>query len=155
MEQGVVVEVEPVGDGLEVAQDLLAGRVAPCRDVVEFLEHGEVDVGLDVAHHARVAIPVPGSAHATGLIDDPYALHTGVAQLDAGEEPRDPAADNDDVDFVDDWLALCHRREGVVAVVGETLVGAQVQDVGAAGDQPFVPFGEVFGADLLRVEGRA
>ena len=155
VEEGVVVEVEPVGDRLEVTQDLLTGRVAPCGDVVELLEHRQVDVGLDVAHHAGVAIPVPGSSHATGLIDDADALHTGLAELDAGEDSCDPAADDHDVDVVDDRVALGHRRERVVAVVGEMLVGAQVPDVGAPGNQPLVPFGEVLGADLLGVEGCA
>jgi hypothetical protein len=32
------------------------------------------------------------------------------------------------------------------------LVGAQVPDVGAPGDQPLVPFGEVLDSDLLGVE---
>ena len=70
MEQGTIGEVEPVGDRLEVVQDLIAERIPVGGDVVELLEHREVDVRLDVAHHARVAVPVPGSADAARLVED-------------------------------------------------------------------------------------
>ena len=54
-------------------------------------------------------------------------------------------------------FALDVRRERVVAVAGEVLVGPQVADVGTTGDQPLVALGEVLGADRLRIEirGRA
>ena len=64
VEQGVVHQVEPVGDRLEVAPDLLAEGVTPGGDVVELLEHRHVDVRLDVAHHPGVAVPVPGAPDA-------------------------------------------------------------------------------------------
>ena len=102
VEQGVVHEVEPVGDGLEVAQDLLAEGVAPGGDVVELLEHGQVDVRLDVAHHARVAVPVPGAPDAARLVDDADPLDAGLAEAGAGEDPGDPPAHDDDVDVVGD-----------------------------------------------------
>ena len=47
---------------LEVEPDLFAEGVALARHVAEFFEHGQIDVGLDVAHDARVAVPVPGAA---------------------------------------------------------------------------------------------
>ena len=44
VEQGVIHQVEPVGDPLEMAPDLLAERVAVGGDVVELLEHRDVAV---------------------------------------------------------------------------------------------------------------
>ena len=151
VEQGVGHQVEPVGDRLEVAADLLAEGVAPGGDVVELLEHREVDVRLDVAHHARVAVPVPGAPDPAGLVDDADPLDAGLAELGAGEDPGDPPAHDHDVDLVGDRVALDDRRERVVAVAGEVLVGPQVADVGAAGDQPLVALGQVLGADGLGV----
>ena len=90
VEQGVGHEVEPVGDRLEVAQDLLAERVAPGGDVIELLEHRHVDVRLDVAHHARVPVPVPGASDAARLVDDANSLDAGLAEVGAGEDPGDP-----------------------------------------------------------------
>ena len=153
VEQGVGHEAEPVGDGLEVVQDLLAEGVAPGGDVVELFEHRQVDVGLDVAHHARVPVPVPGASDAAGLVDDADPLDAGLAELGAGEDPGDPPAHDDDIDLVGDRVALDKRRERIVAVAGEMLVGPQVADVGAAGDQPLVSLGEIFGADGLGVVG--
>ena len=154
VEQGVVHEVEPVGDRLEVAPDLLAEGVAPGGDVVELLEHREVDVRLDVAHHARVAVPVPGAPDATRLVDDADPLDPGLAELGAGQDPGDPPAHDHDVDLVGDRVALDERGERVVAVAGEVLVGPQVADLGAAGDQPLVALGQVLGADGLGVVAR-
>ncbi len=65
--------------------------------------------------------------------------------------PAMPAAEDDDVDLVDDGITLGGRREGVVAVLGEVLVVAQVADVGPAGDQPLVALGQVLGPDGLGV----
>ena len=112
VEQGVVHEVEAVGERLEVVQDLLAEGVAPGGDVVELLEHRQVDVRLDVAHHARVAVPVPGAPDAARLVDDADPLDAGLAEVGAGQDPGDPPAHDHDVDVVGDRVALDDRREG-------------------------------------------
>ena len=57
-------EIESLRDRLDVLADLLALRVALLRDVLHLLEHRHVAVRLDVAHDARVAVPVPGAADA-------------------------------------------------------------------------------------------
>jgi hypothetical protein len=151
VEQGVSHQVVPAGDGLEVATDLLAEGVALGGDVVELLEHREVDGRLDIAHHARVAVPVPGASDTSGLVDDADPLHAGLAELGTGEDPGDPPAHDDHIDVVGHGLALDDRRERVVAVAGEVLVGAQVTDGGASGHQSLVALGQVPGADGLRV----
>jgi hypothetical protein len=151
VEQGVGREVEALGDGLEVLADLLAGGVAGGGDVVELLEHRQVDVGLDVAHHARVAVPVPGAADAPGLVDDADPLDAGLAQLGPGEHAGDAPADDDDVDLVGDGIARGDGGERVVAVAGEVLVARQVPDLGPAGHEALVALGQVLGPHDLRV----
>ena len=78
-------------------------------------------------------------------------LDAGLAQVGAGGHAGDAAAEDDDVDLVDDGITLGGRREGVVAVLGEVLVVAQVADVRPAGDQPLVALGQVLGPDGLGV----
>ena len=152
VEEGVGLELEALGDRLEVVPDLLAEGVTPGRDVVELLEHREVHVRLDVAHHARVPVPVPGSADATRLIDDADPLETGLAELGPGQDTGDPPTDDHDVNLVHDGVALDDRCERVITVVGEMLVGPQVADFGPTGDQAPVALGEVLGPDRLGVE---
>ena len=77
-----------------------------------------------------------------------------LRRLGAGQDPGDPPAHDHHVDLVGDRVALDERRERVVAVAGEVLVGPQVADVGPAGDQPLVPLGEVLGPDGLGVVAR-
>ena len=122
VEQTVGHEVEPVGNCLEVGQDLLAVGVAVRGDVIEFLEHRQVDVRLDVAHHAGVAVPVPGTTDSACLVDDADPLNAGLAEPSAGEDAGDPPADDHDIDVVDDRFALDERRERVRTVAGEVFV---------------------------------
>ena len=106
VEEGVVHQVVPVGDGLEMVADLLAEGVATGGNVIELLEHGEVDIRLDVAHHARIAVPVPGTPDAPGLVDDTDPLDAGLSEVGAGEHASDPTAHNYDVDVVGDRITL-------------------------------------------------
>ncbi len=152
LEQRVAGQIESLGDCLEVCSDLFAVRVAPGRDVAELLEHRHVDVGLDVAHHARVPVPVPRTPDPSGLVDDADPLDTGLAEIGAGEGPGDPTADDDHVDLVSDRSPLDVRRERVVPVLGEMRIAVQVAYVRPAFDQPLVPLGEILGVDRLRVE---
>ena len=134
---------------LEVVADLVAEGVAPGGDVVELLQHREVDVRLHVAHHPRVAVPVPGPPDAARLVDDADPLEAGLAELGAGKDPGDPPAHDHHVDVIGERVALDGRCERIVAVAGEVLVGLQIADTGTARDQPLVPLGEVLGTDRV------
>ena len=138
VEQGIGHEVEPVGDSFEVLQDLLAERVATGGDVVELLEHRHIDVRLDVAHHARVTVPVPGAAYTARLVDDADPFDARLAQAGSGEDPGDTPAHDHHIDVVGDRVAVHDRGEGIVTVAGETLVVAQVTDRRSTGHQPLV-----------------
>ena len=153
VEQGIGHEVESVSDCLQMLPNLFAERVAPGRDVVEFLQHRKVLVGLDVAHHARIAIPVPGATDATGGFDDPDPLDTGFAQVSAGEDTGVAAADDDHVGVVADRVPVCIRGEGVGAITGDEFVVGQVADGCAPGNETLVALGEVLGVYDLRIEG--
>ena len=109
VEQRVVFEAVARRDLLEVAEDLLAPGITPGRDVVELLEHRDVHVRLDVAHDARVLVPVPGASDAARLIDDADPLDARLAQVGARQDAGDPAPDDQDVDLVVDRVAFDPR----------------------------------------------
>ena len=151
VEQRVVDQVEVVGQSLEVEADLLAEGVTVRGHIAELFEHGQVDVGLDVAHHAGVAVPVPGAPDATGLVDDADLLDTGLAQVGPDGHAGDTAADDDHIDLLAHRRPVDDGRERVVAIAGEVLVVAEVPDVGPAGHQPAVALGQVLGPHGLGV----
>ena len=70
LEARVAVEIVLAADGAAVREDLGRARVLLARHVAELFEQRQVDVRLDVAHRARVAVPVPGAAEVAALLDD-------------------------------------------------------------------------------------
>jgi len=88
---------------------------------------------------------------AARLVDYADSLDAGLTEAGTGEDPGDPPAHDHNIDVAGDRVALDERCERVVTVAGEVLVGPQVADVGAAGDEPLVALGEVLGADGLGV----
>src|SRR5262249_27573624 len=62
LEAGVAVEIVLPPDRPAVRQDLRGASVFLRGHVLELLEERQINVRLDVAHRARVAIPVPGAA---------------------------------------------------------------------------------------------
>src|ERR1700733_3781813 len=129
VEEGVVRQAVPLGDPIEVTPDLVSRRVAACGDVVELLEHRHVDVRLDVTHDTGVAIPVPGSPDATGLVDDADALDSGLPEVGTDEDTGDAAPHDDDIDLVRHGVTLDGRGERVDAVPSEVLVRPEVADL--------------------------
>ena len=126
VEERIVHQAVLRRDRVEVPADLVPERVPRRRDVVHLLEHRHVDVGLDVAHHARVAVPVPGAPDAAGLVDQHDASEAGVAQLGPDDHTRHPGTDDGDVDLGGDGIALDERCVRIAGVGREPLVGLQV-----------------------------
>ena len=67
--QASSVEAVVLADRPAVGEDLRRPDVLLRRHVAELLEQRQVDVRLDVAHRARVAVPVPGAAEVAALLD--------------------------------------------------------------------------------------
>ena len=60
---------------------------------------------LDVTRRPRVAVPVPGAAEVTGLVDHPERVDAGLAQVRSRQHPAEPGADDHHIDLVDDGVA--------------------------------------------------
>ena len=79
----VALEVEPFGNMLQIAQyfRLLRVPLGPIPLLKQFLVKREaVNIGVRIAPRARVAVPVPGSAHRVACFIDPNLQAQPVAQ---------------------------------------------------------------------------
>ena len=111
LEARVAVEVELRADRAAVGEDLRRARVLLARHVAELFEQRQVDVRLDVAHRARVAVPVPGAAEVAALLDDAHVVDAGLAQPRAGQQAAEAAADDHHLDLVGERRAREARRD--------------------------------------------
>ncbi len=106
LEQRLVVEVEVATQQPAVLEDLGRGRVALGGHVARLLEQRKVGVGLDVAHAARIAVPVPRAAEVAALLDQPEVGDAELGQADRGEHPAEAAADDEDLGLLNHRLAF-------------------------------------------------
>ena len=143
VEQGVGVEVVVAADQLGVGEDLDRTRVLLGRHVARLLQQGEVGVGLDVAHASRIAVPVPRPAEVAGAVHHAHVVEAAGLELDGGEHPGEPAADDEDLD-------LFAQRVSVVVGIGERVpvelreVTGQLPVLGVSvGPDALGPFGLV------------
>ena len=154
VEQRVIDQVELARDGFEVLAKFVAEGVPPRGDVVQFLEHRHVDVGLHIAHRPGVAIPIPCPADSARLVDDPDPFHTGLTQLSSGQNARHTSPDDHDVDLIGNGITVEERSERVLAVLREHAVLGQVPDGRPALDQPLIALLEILGVDRFGIEAR-
>jgi len=130
------------------------GALAVLRDghVLELFEQRKVDVGLDVAGQARVAVPVPGAAEVAALLEDAEVLHPALAQARPGQEAAEAAADQRQVDLVGEGLARVPGLDaGIPLEVSEGPRHLHVLVV-SIGPKALVPLFAVLLAKHVRVE---
>ncbi len=92
LEERVGVEVELGGQELGVPEDLRGAGIALGGHEAGLLEERQVDEGLDVAHAARIAVPVPGAPEVAGLLDDPDVGDPVLGEVDRREHSGEAAA---------------------------------------------------------------
>jgi hypothetical protein len=80
--------------------------------VAGLLEIWEINVGFDIAPDPRIAIPVPGSAEISGVVNDPEVIHARLAELDCGGKSADACAHDDNVHLI----GLNRPQSGFTAV---------------------------------------
>jgi hypothetical protein len=152
LETGVLVEVVAAGDRLAVLEDLRGEGVLVPGDISHLLEERKVDVGLHVAHRPGIPVPVPRAADITRLLDQAQAPVAGLAQARPHEQTAEPAADDGDVDLVEQRVTREARLDvGVVDIVGELGGDLDVLLVAVVTD-PLVPLFAVLLAQGVRIE---
>jgi hypothetical protein len=85
LEAGVAVQIVLATDRGAVREDLGRARVLLFGDVAHLFQERQVDVRLDVALRAGVAVPVPGAAEVAALLDQAQVVEAALAQARAGE----------------------------------------------------------------------
>ena len=151
LEARIAVEIEVATDRLAVGEDLGGLGVLLPGDVADLLEQRQVDVRLDVAGGAGIAVPVPRAAEVAALLDDADVVDPRLPQPGAGEQAAEAAADDQHLDLVEQRLALERCHVGILDVV---LVLADDLDVllVAVVAEPLVAFGAVLLAQGVGVE---
>ncbi len=148
----VAIQIELLADTPRMRQDFRRIRVLLFRDITGFLEQRQIDVRLDIALRAGIAVPVPGAAEVAALLDDANALDAGLAQPGARQQSAEAAANDHDVHRV------VQRRTGearidirIVDVTAEVALHFDVLFV-AIGAKAFIAFLAIFGAQNLRIK---
>ena len=134
-----------------VLEDLGRLGVLLLRQVADLLEQREVDVGLDVARRAGVAVPVPGATEVATLFDHPDVVDAALAQSGCSEQTAESPADDGDVDGVVQRRTFDTLDVRVVEVMGELPGDLDVLLV-AVGPEPTVALVAVLLAEGIGIE---
>src|ERR1700691_2078992 len=122
------------------------------RDVAGLLEQRQIDVCLDIALRARIAVPVPGAAEVAALLDDADIAHSRLAQTCAGQQAAETTANDHNLNRVvqrfagEPWLDI-----GIVQVAAEVALYFDVLMV-AVSAQTSVPLGAILLAQYIGIE---
>src|SRR5580704_14090169 len=152
LEARVAIQIELLTDAPRVREDFRRERVLLLRDVAGLLEQRQIDVRLDIALRAGIAVPVPGAAEVSALLNHADALHARLAQTRTRQQPAKAAADYHDIDRV------IQRRPGeagsdvgVVDVTAEVAFHFDVLFV-AVGADALVAFFPILRAKRIGIE---
>src|SRR6516165_2693578 len=152
LEAHVAIEIEFLCDSARVLEDLRRVGVLFLGDITGLFEQRQIDVRLDIALRARIAIPVPGAAEVAALLDHADTLNARLAQSGARHQAAEAAADDDHLDFVVQRFAREPRLD--VRIVDITFeVAFHFDELLIAVDaEPLVALGAILFAQLTGIE---
>ena len=155
LEEGIRIEVVMASNALGVFEDLWGeGVLGGGHDVAHLFQQRQIDVGFHVAGRPRVAVPIPGAPHVSGLFHQADALVAGLAEPGSHEQAAEAAADDGELHLIKDGVTgEAGIDVGVLEVTGELRGHLDVLLV-AVLPQPLVALGQVPGLDLGRVEAQ-
>ncbi len=153
LEDRAFVEVECLADGAAVFQYLRRPRVLFDRHVADLFEQRQVDVALDIASRARIAVPVPGAAEIPALLDDPDIFNPGLLQSRPGKQTTKAAAHHDHLDIIEHWRAFNAGDVRIVEIVRVPTRDLDILFISVLA-KPLVALGAVFGFKGSRVESQ-
>ncbi len=151
LETRVAIEIELLADGTAVLEDLRRARIFLDWHVADLFEQRQVDVGLDIAGRARIAVPIPGAAEIAALLDNADVLDTSFAQTRAGEQSAEAATDHHDFHVVVQRRPRDRLHVRIIEVVRELALYLAVLLV-AIRAQALVTLGAVLRLQRLGIE---
>src|SRR5262249_46760093 len=75
-------------------------RIAMLRSVVEFLKQRQVDVRLDIALRAGIAVPIPGHPEVAAIICDPNVAKSRMMKTCTCQKSAESAARDDHLGMI-------------------------------------------------------
>jgi len=132
-------------------ENLRRVRVLFGRHVPGLFEQRQIDERRRVALGARIPIPVPGPSKITALLDDAYAIDSGIFQRCTRDEAGESASDEHHLHFVEERFACDGLDVGIVDIVGELPFDFDVLIV-AVSAQPLIAFGHVLVVDCIQID---
>src|SRR5215472_18350008 len=97
LKESAAIQIVLLADAARVREDFRREGILLFRQVSGLLEQRKIDVRLDVALRARIAIPVPGASKVAALLDDAQVLHARLTQTCAREQTAKATADDHDL----------------------------------------------------------
>ena len=87
--------------------------------VVEFFEHRQIAIALNVAHCSGIAVPIPSASEISAALNYTNVGETRLTQPSTHQEATESATDNRYFDFVEERIAFHGPFVWVIYVFGE------------------------------------
>src|SRR5581483_10251796 len=137
LEQNIAIEIVVLADALRMLADLRREGILLLRHITRLFEQRQIDVSLDIALRAGIAVPVPGAAEVSTLLDDADVFKAGFAQSRRRDLAAEAAADDQDFHLVGLRLARRRRRDvRIVNVVAEVALHLDILFVAIGAKAP-------------------
>src|SRR5258706_5915404 len=122
------------------------------RYVAGFFQHRQVDIRCDITLRAGIAVPIPGAAEVSALLDKADVLEAGLAQTRSHEQPPKAATDDYGLEGFFDRCARETRIDvGVIDVAAEIALHFDVLFI-AIGADALVALLTIPGAERIGIE---
>src|SRR5262245_54300822 len=152
LKEGAAVQIVLFADAARVREDFRREGILLFRQVSSLLEQRQINVRLDVALRARIAVPVPGAAEVAALLDDAKVLNARLAQACAREQTAEAAADDHNLQrLVQRFAGEAGVNVRIIYIAAEVPLDLNVLFVTVATDA-FVAFLAVLGPEGIGVE---
>ena len=153
VEQRVFIEAVMLPDARAMVTDFRGMGVFLARHVPGFFEQRHVDHRCGIALRARIAVPVPGPAEVTALLDDAVILDPRFLQPCADHQSAKAPADEGEGHMVGHRFARDHRVVGIGREVRKLALKPPVLGR-AIGAQALVALRSIFAPDRIPVDRR-
>ena len=151
LEKRALVKAKAAADALRMLENLMPKGIFLFGHISGLLQQRKVDIGLDVALRAGIAIPVPSATEVSCALDDAEAFDAGFLKSSAHVEAAEAPAKHHHLDRLGNRFSLDARRVRIVVVVRELALGLLVLRL-AIRPQAAVALEVVLRLHLLRVE---
>src|SRR5436305_5988993 len=97
LKTGIPVQIVMLADIAAVLKHFRGIRVSMLRRVIQLLKEREINVRFDVAHRARISIPVPRPTKIACFVDYANIFKTGLTKASASQKTAKSGTCNDHV----------------------------------------------------------